>query len=95
MADTSQQAIAATRAKQQRQAASRGRLRSEWWMSCGACGCEKCTAQGDKSDAIDTMRSIGWSQSKSHGWVCPACLPDVLVPKKYRASRKRLAESKQ
>lgn len=73
----------------------RGRLTpGEWWMSCGSCGNERCSGEKRKSAAIDTMRAVGWSQSKSHGWVCPSCLPGVLVPQKYRKSRAMLAKSK-
>lgn len=72
----------------------RGRIFVQWWIGCGVCGFEKCCLEPTKSASIDTMRSVGWSQSKSKGWVCPTCMPNVLVPAKYRKARAELARAK-
>ncbi len=67
----------------------RGKLRQEFWVSCGGCGIEKCTGECTSSAAWSTMTSVGWKYTRAAGWLCPGC--EVPVPAKYKASRDRLA----
>lgn len=48
-----------------------GKIRPEYWISCGECGDEVCLATG--RDPATHARSRGWRLTRASGWVCPTC----------------------
>jgi hypothetical protein len=51
----------------------RGRMRPEYWVTCGLCSVEKCCCESTKEKSAITIQSQGWEWSTSHGWICPDC----------------------
>ncbi len=69
---------------------NRGYIERRFLMVCG--NCQKATdmAEGTLAKTKEVATAAGWKNLPHRGWVCPPCLPECAVPKKYRKSRESL-----
>lgn len=57
----------------------RGHIWREPWVDCGICEWhEPCPPSIGRTSAQEA-RALGWSMTKQHGWVCPACVAASIL----------------
>lgn len=48
----------------------KGRIRPEYWITCGLCGDERCLAESLWGKAVRVARQQGYRSTDRFGWVC-------------------------
>jgi hypothetical protein len=53
----------------------RGRLRIDYYVTCGLCGDHAVGLENTATKATKNAKALGWSYTRANGWVCLRCNP--------------------